>query len=300
MRKLIKWIGFILGGLLALLIVSLVSMYAFSSYRLNRTYNVQPDPVDIPEDAAAVGHGAYLYASNCAGCHGDGLGGKAILDDPAIGYLPATNLTAGQGGVATRYTDADWVRAIRHGIRYDGKPLMVMPSTGYWYMSDEDLGALIAYMKTASPVNQEMNQRRFSPMAYILISVGAFGDVLAAEVIDHNAPRPDAPEPGVTAAYGDYLVKIGDCSSCHGSQLAGGQSPEPGAPFSPNITPGGDLANWSEADFISAMRTGVTPNGSVLDPAFMPWEEYARKTDDDLSAIYLYLQLLQALETNTK
>ena len=300
MHKVLKWIGIISGSLLALLVVALVSMYAISSFRLNRTYNVKPDLVVIPEDAAAVGRGAYLYASNCAGCHGDGLGGKAILDDPAIGYIPATNLTAGQGGVANRYTDADWVRAVRHGIRYDGKPLMVMPSTGYWYFSDDDLGVLIAYLKTAPSVNNDMGQKKLSPLAHILMSIGAFGDVLAAEVIDHNAPRLVAPEPGVSAAYGDYLVKVGDCSTCHGPQLNGGQSPEPGAPFSPNITPGGDLVNWSEADFLTAMRTGVTPEGSNLDPAFMPWEEYARKTDDDLRAIYLYLQSLHALETKSK
>lgn len=300
MRKVFKWIGIILGSLLTLLVVALVSMYAISSFRLNRTYKVQPESIVIPEDASAVGRGAYLYASNCAGCHGDGLGGKAILDDPAIGYIPATNLTAGQGGVANRYTDADWVRAVRHGIRYDGKPLMVMPSTGYWYLSDDDLGALIAYLKTAPLVNNDTGQKKLSPLAHILMSIGAFGDVFAAEVIDHNAPRPAAPEPGVTAAYGDYLVKVGDCSTCHGSQLNGGQSPEPGAPFSPNITPGGDLANWSEADFITAMRTGVTPEGSNLDPAFMPWEEYGRKTDDDLRSIYLYLQSLPALGTNRK
>ena len=296
----LKWIGYLLGGLLCLAVFIFIVVLALSSLRLNRIYNVQPDTVKIPTDAVAIGRGAYLFTSSCAGCHGDNLGGKAVLDDPIIGYLPATNLTTGQGGIGNRYNDETWVRAIRHGIAYDGKPLMIMPSKAYWYFSDEDLGAIIAFLKSAEPVNNDPGAKRLPPIGRMLMMTGAFGDIFAVEIIDHDAPRPAAPQPGVSVEYGDYLVKTGDCSNCHGSALNGSQSTEPGAPFSPNLTPGGKLADWTVEDFISAIRSGVTPEGNPMDPDFMPWEEYARKTDDDLRAIFLYLQSLPSLETGAK
>lgn len=300
MRKVLKWIGIVLAGLVGLVIVVAGTLFTIGTLRFNKTYNVQPAAVSIPEDAAAIGQGAYLYASSCSGCHGDNLSGKAILDDPAIGFIPASNLTAGLGGVGGRYSDIDYVRAIRHGIDADGKPLMIMPSKAYWYLSDEDLGAIVAYLKAAAPVDNDLGEKAIKPMARILVAVGAFGEVFAAEVLDHDAPRPPAPERGVTVEYGEYLVKTGDCSNCHGSALNGAQSAEPGAPFSPNLTPGGVLATWSEADFIETIRTGVTPYGRSLDGKYMPWEEYSRKTDDDLTAIFLYLRSLPAVETESK
>ena len=70
--------------------------------------------------------------------------------------------------------------------------------------------------------------------------------------------------------------------------------PEPGSPFSTNLTPGGVLAIWTAADFIETMRTGVTPYGRQLDSSFMPYEDYSRLTNDDLTAMFLYLQSLPA------
>jgi mono/diheme cytochrome c family protein len=296
MRKIIKWIAIVLGVLLALVVVAVGALYLSGSSRLNKTYELEPEAVSIPNDATAIGRGAYLYASTCAGCHGDNLGGTAFFDDPALGYIPASNLTSGAGGVGARYGDRDWVLALRHGVGFDGRALMVMPSKAFWHLSDEDLGAIIAYVKAASPVDNELGEKSMKPIGKILIAAGVMGDVLAAEVIDHNAPRPAAPQPGLTAAYGEYLVNTNDCRACHGAELNGGQPPEPGAPLSPNLTPGGDLANWSEEQFIQAIRSGITPDGRELDPHFMPWKEYARKTDEDLKAMFLYLQSLPALE----
>jgi hypothetical protein len=85
------------------------------------------------------------------------------------------------------------------------------------------------------------------------------------------------------------------CTGCHGSDYSGG--PIPGAPPdtvpASNITPGGELAGWSESDFIQAMRTGVTPDGQEMDP-FMPWKNISKMTDDELKALWMYLQSLPA------
>jgi mono/diheme cytochrome c family protein len=300
MRKVIKWIGIVIGGLVVLIIVFVGVMFATGTARLNKSYAVQPATVNIPDDADAIERGAYLYSFSCAGCHGEDGSGKVVFDDPALGYIPGPNLTAGQGGVGSVYTVADFVRAIRHGVDTEGKPLMIMPSKGYGFFSDEDLGALITYIVQIPAVDNDLGDKNLKPPGRILLALGAFGDILAAEVIDHSAPSPSSPEQGVTSAYGEYLVNNGDCATCHGPDLAGMQGPEPGAPFSTNLTPGGVLAIWSAEEFIETMRTGTTPYGRQLDPDFMPWKSIAKMTDDDITAMFLYLQSLPAVEETAK
>ena len=133
-----------------------------------------------------------------------------------------------------------------------------------------------------------------------MLAAGAFGDALAAEVLDHDAPLPSAPRRSITREYGEYLVNTGDCHACHGPNLAGAQSHEPGSPFSSNLTPGGILAVWTADEFIETMRSGLTPYGRRLDPNFMPYKEYSRLNDDDLTAMFLYIQTLPPLETVSK
>lgn len=287
MKKVLKWFGIALAGLVGFLVLAVIGLTASANNRLNKTYEVTPAAVSIPADAAAIERGKYIYSTSCAGCHGDDLAGTRFFDDPALGYIPAPNLTAGQGGIGGIYTDTDFVCAIRHGLDSGNKPLMIMPSKAYWYFSDEDLGAVIAYVKSASPVDNKLGEKALKPMGRILLALGALSDVFAAEGLDHAGPRPAAPNRGLTAEYGAYLVNTGDCRACHGEALAGGKSTEPGAPFSPNLTPGGVLASWSAAEFSETLRTGVTPYGRQLDANFMPYEEYGRLTDDDLTAMFL-------------
>ena len=101
-----------------------------------------------------------------------------------------------------------------------------------------------------------------------------------------------APQTG-TADYGAYLVALGICRDCHGKDLNGSTGGPAG--FAPNLTPGGELASWSEADFLTTMQSGITPSGRVLRED-MPWKAYGTMTDEDLKAIWLYLQSLPAME----
>jgi mono/diheme cytochrome c family protein len=299
MRRFLKWGGITLGVLLIVLLMAVGGMSVAAQARVNKTYDIQPEAVSIPDSAEAIERGRYIYASHCAGCHGDDLAGTPFFDDPALGSIPAPNLTSGEGGAGSRYSDSDFVRAIRHGVDREGKPLAVMPSRAFWHFNDEDLGAIIAYLKRAPPVDKDQGEKEFQLVGRILTTVGAL-DFLAAEHIDHSAPRPTAVSRGVTAAYGEYLVNTGDCRLCHGEALSGGQPPEPGAPLGPNLTPGGELAGWEAEDFITVMRTGITPSGHQLDGAYMPWEDLGRMTDEDLSAVFLYLQSLPDLELTTE
>jgi mono/diheme cytochrome c family protein len=109
-------------------------------------------------------------------------------------------------------------------------------------------------------------------------------------VIDHDGPRPVAPQPGVTVEYGMYLART--CTLCHGSEL-NGQTIFDGS-VALNLTPGGEMKGWSEEDFTATMRTGVTPNGHQLKDG-MPWKYFGQMTDDEMKAVWLYLQSLPAL-----
>jgi mono/diheme cytochrome c family protein len=292
MKRVLKWIGIVLGGLIGLLALALAGLYISSELRMSRKYDVAVETVAIPNDEASLARGKHFVDIHCAMCHGEDLSGGQFFEDPALGYTDATNLTDGQGGIGAAYTDADWVRAIRHGVKLDGTSVFIMPSNDFYYMNDADLGGLIAYLKTVPPVDNTPRPRNMTPLANILYALGAFGDLLYAEVIPHDGVRPPSPPEAVTAEYGEYLVNVHGCRSCHGLDLLGDKPPAPGSPLAPGLTQDGELRVWSETDFIATMRSGTTPGGRQLDGEFMPWPGLSKLTDDEMIAMWLYLQTL--------
>lgn len=291
MKRILKSIGIGLASLLGLLVIAVAVMALLGGRKLSQEYVVEPDRVAVENDAAVLERGQYLASISCAGCHGSDLGGSAFFEDPALGTVPAPNLTSGQGGAAAVYSDADFVRAIRHGVSPDGKALMVMPAAAFWHYSDADLAAVIAYVRSVPPVENELGGKDLTVLGKALVGAGVL-DVLAAEHIDHTGPRPAAPAQQVDATYGEYLVNVSDCRNCHGPALTGAKSSEPGAPPAPSLSADGELAGWTTDEFIATLRTGTTPDGRPLNPAFMPWPGYGRMTDDDLTAVFQYLQSL--------
>ncbi|HMQ63587.1 MAG TPA: hypothetical protein PKE06_23085, partial [Flavilitoribacter sp.] len=130
MRKLLKWTGIILGGLL---LVALFSSWILSRKFLKeseKTYQVAVTPVTIPSDSASLERGRVLSVG-CRDCHDTNLAGKVFFDDPAIGVLPSSNLTRAKGSETEGYAPGDYVRALRHGLNRAGHPLMIMPSESY-------------------------------------------------------------------------------------------------------------------------------------------------------------------------
>ncbi|MDX1939944.1 MAG: c-type cytochrome [Saprospiraceae bacterium] len=291
MKKILKWTGIVLLGLIIVAGLSAFIITSNVAKRMNKVYHVQPAPLVIPSDSASLAKGKQLTLVHCAECHGENLGGTEFFNDPSLAVIPAPNITPGKGGKGSLYQDEDWIRVIRHGVKKDGKPAMIMPSDNFQYMSDTDLGALIAYLKTLPPVDQEWSAPQYTFFSKILMGLGAFGQVLDAEVIDHDARKNiTAPTVAPTAEYGAYLVSISSCRTCHGEQLNGFKDPNPQAPLAPNITTGGALGQWSEAQFMQTMRSGVTPDNRTIDSKFMPWKAFAKMSDEELIAIYRYLQ----------
>lgn len=294
MKKAFKWIGIILGGLLILGVIAAVGLSLAGAARLNKTRDIQAEAVPIPTDAAALARGEHLVNVACRDCHSADLSGSPLLEEPPIGTVYAANIT----GLAETHTDVDLVRAIRHGVDTDGRQLMIMPAESFIHFSQEDLGAVIAYLKTAPRTGDDTPPPQLAPVGRILLGAGLFGDVFPAEYIDHALPFPEMPEVGANVAYGEYLSRF--CSSCHGQNLTGGQPADPESPPAPSLTPGSALADWTEADFLTAMRTGVTPDGRHLNPDFMPWRSFGKFDDDELRGLWMYLESLPPRETNVE
>jgi mono/diheme cytochrome c family protein len=293
MRKALKWVGIVLGILFGLILIAAIALYVNANTRMNRVYSIQPETVIYPTDLASIERGGRLASVYCAECHGEDFSGKTIINNPPLGIISGLNLTPGEGGAGSEFTDDNWVLAVRHGINPEGKPLLVMPSKDRYYLSDADFGDIIAYMKSLSPVNKKWDDPKLTLLGKILVAAGAFGDVLNVETIDHTSPRPVAPAEGMNLAYGEYLVKSFGCTTCHGKDLSGGRDPNPAAPPAPDLTPGGDLGKWTDLNFINTIRSGTNPNQHTL-TEFMPWKDLAYMTDDELKAVWLYLQSLPA------
>ena len=302
MKKVLKWIGIVLGILVGLLVLAAVVMYIIGSARLDKTYDIQVQTIAVPTDEAAIARGRHLAntVTGCLVCHGEDLGGQVLEDDPMIFTFAPSNLTAGRGGVGVAYSDSDYVRAIRHGVNPAGRGLLIMHSDIYHNLSDQDLGAIIAFVKSAPPVDNEDAKTRIAPLGRIFGALGMFDTeampLIPAEVIDHDASFSPAPAQGPTAEYGQYLMSISLCGMCHGSDLNGAPPLEPGMPPGPNIAVLAAPGGWSQAQFANVVRTGVTPSGRTLDPEFMPWDVFANMTDEELTALWLYLQTLPVKE----
>jgi len=271
MKRFIKWIAIMFGGLFVLIAVAGSVLYSKGMKKLNQSYpNLAVETVEIPTDVDAIAHGKHIATIwACTRCHGEDLSGMVFANDPLSGLVPlggtisASNLTPGMGGIASSYTDADWVRAIRHGIMLDGHIEALM--FDYSAMSDRDLGDLIAYLKQVPPVDASYPEIQFGLITPVLSNIGLL--MPAAERIDHNAPRPADPIPSATAEYGGYLSTI--CVSCHGSGI------------------GSEVENWNQDDFIHTFQTSVLPNGKPFGPT-MSLNTFREMNDEELTALWLY------------
>lgn len=301
MKKVLKWIGIVVGSLIGLILVTGAVMYFMGNARQNKTYDFPPSDLVLPSDDASLELGKHRVDSLCAGCHGPDLGGieKWFAAGP-LGTVDSANLTTGEGGFGREAaSDEDYVRAIRHGIDPAGKPIFMPAVYSTSNLSDTELAAIIAYIKTVPPVDHTVVGQNFTPLAKILLVMGMLPP-FPVEVVSHEI-HVDAVPAGSTVEYGKYMVDTHDCRICHGQELNGGPFPDPTVTkISPNLTLGGEVAFWTEEQFINTIRTGVTPGGHELDPEFMPWKDYAKFYDDELKAIYAYLQTVEKLPQYTE
>ncbi|HJW44969.1 MAG TPA: cytochrome c [Lysobacter sp.] len=289
MRRLMKWAGIVL----AIVVLGVATLFAVAwgvtGQALKRTYTVSDPPLTVTNDPATLLRGRHLFDTRgCGACHGPQGAGRVLFDEPGLLKVVPSNLTRAMRDPA--YTDDALAAAIRHGIRPDGTPLVIMPAGDYADLDDSDVAAIIAYMRSLPASANEPGQTAVRPIGRVLYTLGKL-PVLPAEQVDH-APRPrQAPPVAVTVAYGKYVAQA--CTGCHGVNFAGGLLMEPGKPPSANLTPHANgLADWTEADFLRVMHTGRRPDGRQLDP-MMPWPTYSRMQDVELRAVWAYLDSLE-------
>jgi mono/diheme cytochrome c family protein len=281
------------AALAAVILLLAAAVHVISARRLGRVHRAEVVvPRSIPADAASLARGEHIARAiaSCTLCHGDDLGGQMLGPPDPVATLAAPNLTRGEGGLGRSFSDADWVRGIRHGVHRDGTSLLVMPSEAFAFMNEPDLAALIAFLRQLAPVDRVMPASGLRPLGRALLAAGQFS-VLVAEKTP-RMPYPAVVPPGPTVEYGRYLASFSGCNGCHGAGLSGGAvDGPPDTPPASNLTPdpASGIGNWSETDFERAIRHGVRPGGRPID-TFMPWPIYSRLTDEEVRALWLYLR----------
>ena len=280
MKRLLRWIGMALGSLAALLIISNAVVYVLSERVLRRTYEVPAAAISIPTDPASIAEGRRLaIIRGCfGGCHGKQVEGFVMFDEPLIGRVVAPNLTA----TVSRYSDSELIAAIKNGVRPGGRSLWVMPAEQFVELTDEDLGRIIAFLKSLPGVEGPGASVSLGPLGRIGVAISQFKPV--AVLVAETVPPPDATSEA--AAYGRYLART-TCPQCHGTSLRGFSTPD-------FIGPSLQLvAAYSLESFTQLMRTGVALGGRELG-TMGPWarQHLSHLTDAEIAALYSYLHTL--------
>lgn len=277
--------------------------------RQTRHFSLKTPEIRASSDPAVVERGRYLVQgpAHCADCHGarspsgEAPAGTAPLSGGyqfklPVGVFRAPNITSDAETGIGRYSDQDLARILRYGVRPDGTA--VLPFMPFAELADDDLTAVISYLRTTAPVKHavpahELNLPGNVVRAWVLTPVGP-----------KNTPKERAPR-GAVAENGRYLAHhVANCVSCHtrmdlrtgelvGPQFGGG-GVHPAVDgsnktyLSPNLTPDprwGWLEGWDADAFAARLRSGAGRPGSP-----MPWSAFKGLSDDDARAIYLYLR----------
>ncbi|RZS96595.1 c-type cytochrome [Cecembia calidifontis] len=313
MKKFLKIMAYFASGLIALIIIAV----AYISLALP---NVGPAPEDLKVEITPekVAHGKYLanHVMLCADCHS--VRDFSLFSGPPV---PGTEMTGGERFDQTMgfpgvfisanitpfgigdWTDGEIFRLITTGVRKDGSPIFpVMPYHSYGLIDQEDIEAVIAYLRTLEPVETAHPKSKADfPFNFILRTMPA------------KAQLTKKPDPSDLVAYGGYLVNASACADCHtkfengsytGERLAGGRSFEMpnGTLTTSNLTPHpSGLGNWTKEMFVQRFKMygeHYVPEKVGADDfqTIMPWMMYAGMRESDLEAIFAYLQSLPPVE----
>jgi mono/diheme cytochrome c family protein len=310
MKKFLKWTGI---TILFLLLALVITVWALQYKKYEAPY---PD-IHASKDSAVIERGHYIVTSlgHCADCHApegsyaDVVAGKEVslhggrTFNLPLGTIQAPNITNDASGIGN-FSDREIARSLRYGVGKDGRALFAfMP---FQDMSDDDLTAVISYLRTTQPVKHEVTIRQLKPLGYF---VNAF-------FIKPVGPA-GTPQKHIAAdtlvEYGEYLANsVSNCRGCHtnrdlktgafvGAAYAGGfhmesvTDPKNYEVVTANLTPdpeSGHIKDWSEKRFIERFR-----QGKLIPHSTMPWGPFKRMSDLELKAIYKYLQTLKP-ETN--
>lgn len=285
MKKILKRLAYVVLGLIVILLLVGSVFFVKGKSAAAQLYSVHTPTTAAVTDSASLALGASLVNKlGCTDCHTPQLSGKVMIDAPPF-FVVASNLTSGEGGVGKQYSAIDFDRAIRQGVRPNGSSLMIMPSRAYNELADDEAAAIIGYIKSLAPVDNELPKSQLRPLGIVLTGAGAFDP--AFEVTEAAPALKNAPAPAATVEFGEYKAAI--CRYCHQANLEGGVAMGPG-PVPPNIKPYGTLPLDV---FIKTIRTGESPAGRKFDDEAMPTKIFETWTDQELEAVQLYIASLE-------
>ncbi len=222
------------------------------------------------------------------------LGSGRVLFQEGKARIVAPNITPDRETGAGTWTDDQFARAIREGIGHDGRTLFpLMPYQDFRSMSDEDLASVITYIRSLEPVRNPLPKTQLPfPLSRLI----------------NTAPQPVkraiVEDDSTQIARGRYLTELGHCHNCHTPKKNG--QPIPGMDFaggddfgstvvSANITPDpSGISYYDEKLFMQTLRTGHVGARALYAP--MPWWFFKNMTDDDMKAIFAYLQTVKPVQ----
>lgn len=302
MKTTLKVIGIIVS------IICLLLLYVQLTFRQN--FEAPLTGIKSTTDSSVVARGKYLVlgAAHCYTCHmpdsmlrkgyrEEMIGGNPLETPFATFYTP--NITSDKETGIGNFTDEQLARAIRYNVNHNSKAMVGFMT--YNGMSDDDISAIISYLRTTPPIRNIVPEHDYNML----------GKILMRFLIKPATPTVENLEPDTTAAYGKYLAyNVTNCNGCHtkrgskgefiGEPFAGGYSwdLDDATYTAANLTPDdstGRIAKWSQDVFIQRFRTG-----RVLENSPMPWDAYQMLSDNDLKALYNYLQQLPPVHNEVK
>jgi mono/diheme cytochrome c family protein len=317
------WHKYLLGALALVLLVG-TGLVGFVSVRADRRYDDVAGPdLRVSTDPEVLGRGKYLVRgpAHCITCHVSGediaradageevaMRGGMVFELGPVGRLVTPNLTPDARTGIGRYSDRQLFRMMRHLIKPDGSASL-WPLMPFHQMGDDDLVAVVSYLRSLDPVENEVPRPHYTLLGKAL---RATNDAFQPR-IGHEAPA-RAPAEAATVERGEYLARyVANCRGCHtnhdlrtmtwtGPEFAGGAvfNPEPADPElwyrAPNLTPhpSGVLVNYPSVEvWIARFRAGRALPGSP-----MHWGPFSRMSDADLEALWLYFNTLEPVDND--
>ena len=278
MRKVLRWLGIGVAGLVALLLVAAVVLFIMSEMVLRKEHVAAAETLSPPSAAQLADAERQARILGCLSCHGEGLKGKVMFEAPNVARVFAPNLTL----VAAKASDQQLAAAIRQGIGHDGRALFVMPSAMYSRLSGEEVASLIAWIRRLPRAAGGDDPISLGPIGRVLVATGKFRAIpdVVAEF------RTKAPfDAGPAHAAGRNLASKA-CSECHGPALFGQKMEEGSTAPDLNVVGGYDADQ-----FRTLLKTGKAPSGKPLGlMAEVAKNDFSYLNDAEIEALYTYLQ----------
>jgi cytochrome c553 len=274
-KKFFRWLGFVVLGLIALVVLAIAGIHFAFEREVARQYRVAETlSISLPTDAAEIAEGKRLAElTGCTHCHGETLTGAPPVDIPGLAHFVAPNLTT----ILPGYSDAELVGLLRRGVKRDGTSAWFMPSQMFSHLHDEDLARIIAWAR-AVPAGDGITERtKIHLLGRVLVVSGKFKSA-AQQIQELNAAGPGVD----TNTRGAYLV-MNLCSECHAQDLKG----EPLAK-SPSLVV---AKGYSAEDFARLMNSGVGSGNRTFELMTSTAKaRFAHLSTDEVDAIYAFLQ----------